>query len=80
MSKELEDKSIEGIQEFLDWQVEMRMREGDYSPQRYAEHLYHVRNQKIIDLAIAMLDKYNLGSGWNDDMISHFGSILKSNK
>lgn len=80
MSKEIEQSTTDVIQGYVDWKNDMRFREGDYSPQRYEEHLYNLRNQAIIDKAIAMVDKYNIGGGWNDEMINIFGDLLKSNK
>lgn len=80
MAKEIEGINIDAIQAFLDWQIEMRMAEGDYSLVRYEYHLTSLRNQKIINKALEMLDKYNKGTDWSQEMLDSLAAILRSNK
>ena len=80
MPEELENKDVDLISKFLDWQVDMRMRERDYGPERYAEHLKAVANERAIQRAIAMIDKYDIGTVWEPEMLHSLRDILKGEK
>lgn len=80
MAKEIEPVDVDLIEHYLDWKVDMQLRAGDYTPGRYAEHMALLRNEKVIDKALEMLEKYNRGIDWNQEMLDSLEAILRSNK
>lgn len=80
MAKELESVDVNLIEHYLDWKINMQLRAGDYGPERYAEHMALLRNEKVIDKALEMLDKYSMGTDWNQEMLDSLAAILRSNK
>lgn len=80
MAKEIEPVDVDLIEHYLDWKVDMQLRSGDYGPGRYAEHMALLRNERVIDKALEMLEKYNRGIDWNQEMLDSLEAILRSNK
>jgi hypothetical protein len=80
MAKEIEPVDVDLIEHYLDWKINMQLRERDYGPERYAEHMALLRNENVINKALEMLDKYNKGTDWNQEMLDSLAAILRSNK
>lgn len=80
MAKEIEAVDVDVLEHYLDWRNEMRFREGDLSPARYAADMRLMRNENVINKALEMLEKYNKGTDWNQEMLNSLEAILRSNK
>lgn len=80
MAKEIEPVDVDLIEHYLNWKIDMQLRSGDYTPERYAEHMALIRNETVINKALEMLEKYNKGTDWNQEMLDSLAAILRSNK